>query len=163
MATTTFDTGDWYRFGNRWLCAPLRGRPRAKASPKRSDLGRHGQPQSRLAQCTHLCLIIGAAQFCLTLLAWLFQHAMALPDALRIVISAALIAPLAFFMGMPFPLGLARVEASDARLVPWAWAINGCASVTGAVLATLLAIHVGFTAVVVVALVLYGVAAAARP
>ena len=66
-------------------------------------------------------------------------------------------------LGMPFPLGLARVEASDARLIAWAWAINGCASVTGAVLATLLAIHVGFTAVVVVALVLYGVAAAARP
>ena len=109
-------------------------------------------------------LAIGlSALFCLTLLAWLFQHAMALPDAVRIVISAALIAPLALFMGMPFPLGLARVEASDARLVPWAWAINGCASVTGAVLATLLAIHVGFTAVVVVALVLYGVAAAARP
>ena len=103
------------------------------------------------------------ALFCLTLLAWLFQHAMGLPDALRIVISAALIAPLAFFMGMPFPLGLARVENIDARLVPWAWAINGCASVTGAVLATLLAIHVGFTAVVVVALMLYGVAAAARP
>jgi hypothetical protein len=88
---------------------------------------------------------------------------MGLPDALRIVISAVLIAPMAFFMGMPFPLGLARVQASDARLVPWAWAINGCASVTGAVLATLLAIHVGFTVVVVVALMLYGVAAAARP
>ena len=88
---------------------------------------------------------------------------MGLPDALPIVISAVLIAPMAFFMGMPFPLGLARVQASDARLVPWAWAINGCASVTGAVLATLLAIHLGFTAVVVVALMLYGVAAAARP
>ena len=87
---------------------------------------------------------------------------MGLPDALRIVISAVLIAPLAFFMGIPFPLGLARVEASDARLVPCAWAVNGCASVTGAVLATLLAIHVGFTVVVVVALMLYGVATAAR-
>jgi hypothetical protein len=88
---------------------------------------------------------------------------MGLPDAVRILISAALIAPLAFFMGMPFPLGLARLEAADARLIPWAWAINGCASVTGAVLATLLAIHVGFTAVVIAALVLYAVAAAARP
>ena len=104
-----------------------------------------------------------AAASCLTLLPWLFQHAMGLPDALRIVISAALIAPLAFFMGMPFPFGLAKVEAADARLVPWAWGINGCASVTGAVLATLLAIHVGFTAVIVAALVLYAVAAAARP
>ena len=52
---------------------------------------------------------------CLGLLAWLFQHAVALPDFLKVVISAALIAPLAFFMGMLFPMGLARVEAADAR------------------------------------------------
>lgn len=104
-----------------------------------------------------------SAALCLLLLPWLFRHAMGLPDAARILISAALIAPLAFFMGMPFPLGLARVEAADARLIPWAWGINGCASVTAAVLATLLAIHIGFNAVVVAALVMYGVAAAARP
>jgi hypothetical protein len=85
------------------------------------------------------------------------------PEPARIALSAALIAPLAFFMGMPFPLGLARVEALDARLVPWAWGINGCASVVAAVLATLLAIHLGFTAVVLMALGLYGLAAAARP
>jgi len=109
-------------------------------------------------------LAIGvSAALCLGMLAWLFEHAMGLHDVARILITAALIAPLAFFMGMPFPLGLARVVATDARLVPWAWGINGCASVSGAVLATLLAIHVGFTAVVVTALVLYGVAAAARP
>jgi hypothetical protein len=107
--------------------------------------------------------IAASAALCLALLPWLFEHAMGLPDAVRILISAALIAPLALFMGMPFPLGLARVEATDPRLIPWAWGINGCASVTAAVLATLLAIHVGFTAVVVAALVLYGVAAAARP
>lgn len=107
--------------------------------------------------------IAASAALCLVLLPWLFQHAMRLPDAGRILISVALIAPLAFFMGMPFPMGLARVEATDRRLIAWAWAINGCASVSGAVLATLLAIHVGFTAVVVAALLLYGVAAAARP
>jgi len=109
-----------------------------------------------------LAIAVSAA-LCLAALAWLFQHAMGLPDAVRILITAALIAPLAFFMGMPFPLGLARVDATDARLIAWAWGINGCASVTGAVLATLLAIHVGFSAVVVAALVLYGIAAAARP
>jgi hypothetical protein len=109
-------------------------------------------------------LAIGVASAaCLAALPWLFEHAMGLPDALRIAIAVALIAPLAFFMGMPFPLALAQVEAGDARLVPWAWGINGCASVTGAVLATLLAVHVGFTMVVVAALVLYGIAAAARP
>lgn len=111
-----------------------------------------------------VALAIGlSAALGLAMVYWLFQHAMGLPDAARIALSVALIAPLAFFMGMPFPLGLARVEARDAGLVPWAWGINGCASVTGAVLATLLAIHVGFAAVVVAALILYGVAAAAQP
>ena len=120
-------------------------------------------PKLQYPMAAVVLAIAVSATLCLALLPWLFQHSMGLPDAARIVISAALIAPLAFFMGMPFPLGLARVEATDARLIPWAWGINGCASVTGAVLATLLAIHVGFTAVVVAALVLYGVAAAARP
>ncbi len=109
-----------------------------------------------------LAIAVSAA-LSLSLLAWLFEHAMGLPDAARIAVSVTLIAPLAFFMGMPFPLGLARVEARDAGLVAWAWSINGCASVIGAVLATLLAIHVGFAAVVVAALVLYAVAAAVRP
>jgi len=120
-------------------------------------------PVLRHAEVAVVGAIALSAALCLGLLPWLFRHAVALPDPLRIFISAALIAPLAFFMGMLFPLGLARVEANDARLIPWAWAINGCASVTGAVLATLLAIHIGFTAVVGAALVLYAVAAAARP
>jgi len=107
--------------------------------------------------------IAASAALSLLLLAWLVRHAMGWPEAARIGLSIALIAPLAFFMGMPFPLGLSRVEAIDARLVPWAWGINGCASVIAAVLATLLAIHFGFTAVVLAALLLYGLAAAARP
>ena len=118
-------------------------------------------PVLRHAELAVVGAIALSAALCLGLLPWLFRNAIGPPDAARILISAARIAPLAFFMGMPFPWGLARVE--DARLIPWAWGINGCASVTGAVLATLLAIHVGFTAVVVAALVLYGVAAAARP
>jgi hypothetical protein len=104
-----------------------------------------------------------SAVLCLLLLPWLFRHGMGLPDTARILISVGLIAPLAFFMGMPFPLGLTRMEATDARLIPWAWGINGCASVTGAVLATLLAIHVGFTAVVVTAMLLYLLAATSAP
>jgi hypothetical protein len=45
--------------------------------------------------------------------------------------------------------------------VPWAWAINGCASVLSAILATILAIHFGFTVVVALAVALYIAAAAA--
>ncbi|HEX6018082.1 MAG TPA: SAM-dependent methyltransferase [Burkholderiaceae bacterium] len=125
----------------------------------------HGRnvPVLRRAEAAVVAAIALAASLCLAVLPWLARHAAALPELPKIAIAAALIAPLAFFMGMPFPMGLARVEAGDARLVPWAWAINGCASVTGAVLATLLAIHIGFTAVVVAALGLYAVASMARP
>ena len=74
--------------------------------------------------------------------------------ASKIAISAVLIAPLAFFMGMPFPLVLGRLEAP---LVPWAWGINGCASVASPLLATLLAVDLGFTAVLWLALATYAI------
>jgi hypothetical protein len=99
----------------------------------------------------------------LAILPTLFRLLISLSDPARIAISALLVAPLAFAMGMPFPLGLGRVGASAEALVPWAWGINACASVVAAVLATVLAIHLGFTAVVVIALLLYVAAAAVCP
>jgi hypothetical protein len=66
-------------------------------------------------------------------------------------------------MGMPFPLALTGVGADTPDMIPWAWAVNGCASVIAAVLATLLAVHFGFSVVVLTALVLYGLAGAAFP
>ena len=84
---------------------------------------------------------------------------MPLHDAFKILISAALIAPLAFLMGMPFPLGLSQVARRAAPLIPWAWGINGCASVLSAISATVLAIHTGFVVVVLLAVLLYLLAA----
>lgn len=74
------------------------------------------------------------------------------PLAAKSVTAALLIAPLAFLMGMPFPLALREL---DEPLAPWAWGINGCASVVSPALATLLAIDLGFTAVLGLALALY--------
>ncbi len=81
-----------------------------------------------------------------------------LPAPLKTAITLVLIAPLGFAMGLPFPLGLERVSADAPDLVPWAWGINGCASVVGAVLASILAMHIGFTLVVCIALGLYAIA-----
>ena len=89
----------------------------------------------------------------------LFRLLVALPDAPKIAIALLLIAPLAFCMGMPFPLALSRVAASASGLVPWAWGVNGCASVLSAILATLLAMNIGFTWVMLIAIALYLVAA----
>lgn len=78
----------------------------------------------------------------------------------KVALAVTLLAPLAFLMGTPFPLAL---RALPAPLVPWAWGINGCASVVSPMLATLLAVRVGFTAVVWLALALYALTLAAFP
>jgi hypothetical protein len=88
-----------------------------------------------------------------------FRALITLPDVARIGLALLLIAPLAFAMGMPFPLALARLKDGEPDLVPWAWAVNGCASVLSAILATLLAMNVGTTAVVLLAVLLYLLAA----
>jgi hypothetical protein len=86
---------------------------------------------------------------------FVFENFAGLPVGGRALVALALIAPLGFFMGMPFPLGLTLVKRADERLTAWAWGVNGCASVTSAILAVLLAMHLGYVAVVAIALVLY--------
>ncbi len=93
------------------------------------------------------------------LLPILFQRFVGLADGIKIALSILLIAPLAFCMGMPFPIGLSQVANRAPDFIPWAWGINGFASVMSATIATLLAIEFGFTAVVVLALGLYAAAA----
>ncbi|MDO8437112.1 MAG: SAM-dependent methyltransferase [Nitrosomonadaceae bacterium] len=97
----------------------------------------------------------------LAILPGLFQALIHLPDAAKIVISVMLIAPLAVCMGIPFPTGMMRLAGTAQDTIPWVWAINGCASVVGAVLATLLAIHLGFSVVILLAVLIYGLACAA--
>jgi hypothetical protein len=106
-------------------------------------------------------LLTGAAYLLLldTLFAWLVVW----PTIARAAVSIVLIAPLAFFMGIPFPLALTSVGSGAGTLIPLAWGVNGCASVLSAVLATLLAIHFGFTLVVLLALLLYILAALEFP
>jgi hypothetical protein len=108
--------------------------------------------------------VVGIGAVALSYLAVLpaiFEASAGLPGAARAMVSLGLIAPLAACMGMPFPLGLGRVARSDPALVPWAWGLNGCASVISAAAATLLAMHLGFAAMVLIAVTLYGLAALA--
>jgi hypothetical protein len=82
-----------------------------------------------------------------------------LPFFVKLVVSAVVLVPLGFAMGMPFPTGLraiantAAVELpasqlgelanSDDNAVEWAWAMNAASSVLGSVLAMVIAIHFG--------------------
>lgn len=77
----------------------------------------------------------------------------------RYLYSIILIMPLGFCMGMPFPMALTKISQTTPALIPWAWGINGCASVISAILATLIAMQFGFTVLIFLAVALYGVAA----
>ena len=64
--------------------------------------------------------------------------------SLKILFTALLIVPVALLMGFPFPLGLRLISQTNATHVPWAWGINGSVSVISAVLATIIAVELGF-------------------
>lgn len=88
----------------------------------------------------------------------LFGWALAKPMWARVVLSIVMLAVLSFFMGWPFPWGLRSVAKNFPTLVPWAWGINACASVVGAVLGKFLAVGLGFQKVMIVACILYALA-----
>jgi hypothetical protein len=79
----------------------------------------------------------------------------------RIALTILMLAPLGLCLGMFMPLGLGAVsELSDSphEYVAWGWAVNGFASVVGAVLTTILAMSFGFNVVLAAALAIYAVA-----
>ena len=124
----------------RWTCSP-----RFAARPGRVVLA-----------------ILAFAAIALALLPQLPEALGHWPLAARMAVAALLAAPLAFFLGMPFPLGLAAL-GGNAAATAWAWAVNGAASVIGAVGAQLGAVHFGFSAVVLAATALYLLAWIAFP
>ncbi len=81
--------------------------------------------------------------------------------AVRAAITALVLAPLGLVMGIFFPLGIRRAARIHEDLVPWAWGINGCASVTGGVLTVVLAMSFGFTSVWLLSLLIYAAGTAA--
>jgi hypothetical protein len=81
------------------------------------------------------------------------------PLGVKIVVSAAMIAPAAFAMGMPFPTGLRRLEQRHSASVRWAWALNAASSVLGSALAIFLALYLGLRETLLVGGFMYVVAA----
>lgn len=85
------------------------------------------------------------------------QLLLAAPLAVRILATVALIAPVGFFLGMPFPLGIVALEGAPAGAIAWAWAMNSIFTVIGAIASVVLSLFIGFYASLIVALTIYGV------
>ncbi len=94
-------------------------------------------------------------------LAPLLAAARGLPVGLRISIAVVAVAPLGLLMGVPFASGIRWAGAEAKRLVPWAWAVNGGASVFGSTLAVITSMAFGFTATWVAGAFAYGLVCAA--
>ncbi len=91
-------------------------------------------------------------------LAWLLMPlftdaTLAWPEAARIVAGIVMLFPLGLLMGTPFPLLFRTLEGASYPVRPWAWGINGFASVLGSIGAIILGMALGYGAVL-----LFGVA-----
>jgi hypothetical protein len=83
------------------------------------------------------------------------EHGVSLPFPVKVLISVAMIAPVGFAMGMPFPTGLTLLERSMPASIRWAWAINAASSVMGSAAAMFLAIYLGLHITLIIGGLLY--------
>jgi hypothetical protein len=77
------------------------------------------------------------------------------PVWLRVLVAGLGLTPLGFSLGTFFPRGLSWVKGFHPGLVPWAWAVNGSASVIASVLAAIFSLEWGFPVVLILGVFLY--------
>jgi hypothetical protein len=102
-------------------------------------------------------IVVGVVQ--LLVIGVVTRSAGSLPLAGRCLVAVILVSPLALLMGFPMPLGLTRLERGRSALVPWAWGVNGFASVLAAPLAAAIGMSWGLSAAAATGLLLYAGAA----
>ena len=123
-----------------------------------SQLSRYwrASPRRIITRCAVAIVCLAVAYM------FLLDHWLALTQGrgiwVRFAVAAATIAPPAVAMGHMFPTGLRRLADPAPALVPWAWAVNGFASVVATIGAPLLAMRVGFSRLTLIAAVCYALA-----
>ena len=82
------------------------------------------------------------------------------PFSVRAGISIVALTSAGLLLGLPFPLGMACFDDRDRA---WYWAVNGATSVLASVLAIVIALLVGFSTVLGIAIACYLLAAFTLP
>jgi hypothetical protein len=106
---------------------------------------------------TLLAVLVGLTLFNAFLLASLLAPLQSASLSVRVLVTLVLLAPTGFVLGMPLPLGVKMLDRAAPGLIPWAWAVNGFLSVLSSILATVVAMIGGFTAVLLAAGAIYAV------
>jgi hypothetical protein len=104
-----------------------------------------------------LAMVCAVGLLELVAMPWLLDRLGGMDIWLLAAAALGMIMPLAIAMGMPIPLGLALLNRNRPEWIPWAWSINGCATVISAVAAPLIALTSGYAGVIGLALLLYGI------
>ena len=81
------------------------------------------------------------------LLSRLFALAIGWPLPWRLLVAVLSLGPVGFLLGQPLPGGMRLLEKRAPQWIPWAWAVNGSASVLSSILAVLAAVTWGFSRV----------------
>jgi len=111
---------------------------------------------ARLPYRTTLLLLVIVVLVYPLLLPRLFDLFLGGSFGLRLGVAIVALAPLGYLLGVPFPRGIAWLERRAPGLIPWAWGVNGAASVVASVGAALLALSFGFSWVLIVGALCYG-------
>ncbi|MBV8809827.1 MAG: hypothetical protein JO033_14225 [Acidobacteriaceae bacterium] len=112
-----------------------------------------------LGRLIRVLMLIVAGIFILALVVTpVSESGVSLPFPVKVLISVALIAPVGFAMGMPFPTGLKLIERAMPTSVRWAWALNAASSVLGSASAMFFAIYLGLQITLMTGGLLYAAA-----
>ncbi|HMG41078.1 MAG TPA: hypothetical protein VK611_07090 [Acidimicrobiales bacterium] len=77
------------------------------------------------------------------------------PFSVRVLLTIVLLAPTGLILGMPMPIGLTRFSALYPSSIPYAWGVNGIASVLASVLGVTIALNFGYVVASLVAAACY--------
>jgi hypothetical protein len=78
---------------------------------------------------------------------------------IRIAVAVGILAPMAFFMGMPFSIGMKMASTDEGSPTAFLWGINGAMSVVASVFATVIALFFGIIWTFVAGIAAYVLAA----
>ena len=91
-------------------------------------------------------------------LAWTFfltPRTMQAPLVVRAAVTLACLFPVGVLLGIPFPTAVKALERRNRSFIAWAWGVNGVSSVLASIAAILVAMSLGFRAVVCIAAATY--------
>lgn len=95
-----------------------------------------------------------------TTIGWYYDHPIDLSLSLRIFLAVLFITPVGFFMGMPFPHGLSKLQKHQIAV---SWGFNGIMTVAGSLLAATISLTFGFTMTIAVGATVYAMLFVLQP